>query len=82
MARSRDGFTSRKMTICLDCLDRGALDMVGRARRYGGWGQSTAGEERGQGSSYGCETCQGNGYVRLTDKARKDPYDNAKGFSA
>lgn len=80
--QSRRGFTNRKTGICPDCLDRNAIDIVGRPRRRGGWGLSTSGDERSQGSSYGCETCQGNGYVKIPDQHRRDPYDKNTGFSA
>jgi hypothetical protein len=68
--QSRRGFTSRKTTICLDCLDREALDLLGRPRRRGGWA-----------SAFACENCNGNGRVSIPDRERRDPYDTKKGLT-
>lgn len=70
-SQSRRGFTSRKTTICLDCLDREALDLLSRPRRFGGWHSTFACENPG---------CNGNGRVPAVDADRRDPYDTKKGI--
>jgi hypothetical protein len=56
-------FTKRKTMMCLSCLDRDAVNLVGKPRF-----------EDGVPLTFGCEECGGTGRTELPDHHRSDPY--------
>jgi hypothetical protein len=56
-------FTKRREGFCLSCLDRDAINLLGRPRYV-----------RGVPLTYGCEECGGKGRIILPDHHRADPY--------